>query len=408
MPEDRLAVGHRNEYGIPDRWTAETLPYPPCTDAPHSSLRIMMFLHSFEPGGVERVALKLAGGWRQLGCEVMIAMGRRGGALEREVPEHVRLLYARPNFLAAPIESLWLVPHLVAMVRKHRPDVLFCAGNTYTIVAVLVRLILGSDCPPIVCKVSNSFLRPDLSRVSRWFYQRWVRLQTRFIDQFVGMIEAMRPEIAEITGQPADRIAIVADPALFVLPGRSLHTELYADGGFLLAIGRLVPQKNLGLLLRAFALIGGDARLVILGDGPERARLERMATTLGIADRVEFLGHVPDPTPWLRKAALLVLSSDYEGVPAVIIEAMASGIPVVSTLCSRGIGELLDHGRLGRIVPRGDSVALAAAIESSLASPPDPKAMRLQASRFTLSGSARGYAAILAAASADADRLLCP
>lgn len=355
----------------------------------------MLFLHSFEPGGVERVALRLAGGWQKLGCDVMIAMGRRAGALEREVPDGVRLLYARPSFLAAPIESLWLVPHLVTMVRQQRPDILFCSGNTYTIVAVLVRLILGSACPPIVCKVSNSFLRPDLSPLLRWFYHRWVRMQTGFIDRFVGMIEAMRPEIRDVTGAPADRIAIIPDPALSALPPLRVRDTQGADGGYFLAIGRLVSQKNIGLLLRAFALIGGHTRLIILGDGPERAKLERTATALGLADRVQFLGHVADPTPFLRDAALLVLSSEYEGVPAVIIEALACAVPVVATLCSRGVGELLDHGRLGRIVPRGDSVALAAAMQSALASPPDPEAMRQQAARFTLDASARDYVTIL-------------
>src|SRR4051812_24439930 len=137
----------------------------------------MPFLHSFEPGGVERVAFRLAGAWAQAGCEVKVVMGRPGGALEIERPEGVELLFPRRVSRLAPrMESLWLVPHLVAMVRRHRPDVLFCAGNTYAIVAVLARLLLGRDCPPIVMKVSNSLERRDFGPVMRRLYPLWLKV----------------------------------------------------------------------------------------------------------------------------------------------------------------------------------------------------------------------------------------
>src|SRR5215218_1872397 len=104
-------------------------------------MRILLYLHSFEAGGVERVALRLAGEWAGRGEDVRVAIGRDSGPQRHHAPDNLIYDFARPSRLAAPFESLWMVFHLIAAIRRHQPDVLFCAGNTYTIVAVLVRLI---------------------------------------------------------------------------------------------------------------------------------------------------------------------------------------------------------------------------------------------------------------------------
>jgi glycosyltransferase involved in cell wall biosynthesis len=368
----------------------------------------MPFLHSFEPGGVERVALRLAGAWAEAGCEVVIAMGRRGGALAVEQPPGVLFDFARPNPSAARYESLWLTPHLISAIRRHRPDVLFCAGNTYAVVAVLVRLLMGPACPPIVAKVSNSLDRRDFGPVMRRLYGLWLRIQARFIDLFVGMAETMRPEMAAGLGAAPSRLAIVHDPALSLGDIEALaaaegrRRAPACAGRRFVGVGRLVRQKDFALAVRAFArLAGPEDRLILLGDGPERAALEGLAAALGVADRLELPGHVEDVAPWLAEADAFVLSSLYEGVPAALIEALAAGVAIAATDCSAAMTELLDAGALGRLTAPGDEAALAASMAAAAAEgASDAGAMRAMAERFTIERSGAAYLMLLRAAAA--------
>ncbi|WP_426234644.1 glycosyltransferase [Pseudomonas sp. TWP3-2] len=138
---------------------------------------------------------------------------------------------------------------------------------------------------------------------------------------------------------------------------------------FWLGIGRLVETKGFHLLLEAYALAAKKADvpyLVLAGDGPQRSTLEAQAIALGIERRVHFTGHLRNPYPLIRHAQLLVLSSFHEGLPTVLIEALALGTPVISTDCGSGPRELLDHGRLGQLVPVNDVPALAKAMLRSL------------------------------------------
>lgn len=359
-------------------------------------LKIMTFLHCFQPGGVERVALRLVGAWAQAGREVVVVMGRRDGPLAEEAPDAARYVFAPPLKASAAFESVWMVPHLVAQIRREKPDVLFCAGNTYAIVSVLVRLLLGRRCPPIVCKISNSLARDDFSPVMGALYKFWLRVQARHIQLFVGLAEPMRPELIATLGLPPERAAIVEDPAIRqadIQPREAVREP--REGRLFLGVGRLNPQKDFGLLIRAFASFAGPTdRLVILGEGPERRRLTELIAALGVQDRVELVGHVPDTSGWLRRADVFVLSSKYEGVPAVVIEALAAGTPIVATDCCVSMAGLLEHGRLGELAPTGDVAALARAMQKT--PPRDVAAMQAMAARFTIERAGEAYLKLMA------------
>lgn len=136
-----------------------------------------------------------------------------------------------------------------------------------------------------------------------------------------------------------------------------------------LGIGRLVPPKGFHVLLEAYALASQHAALpylVIAGDGPQRSALENQARRLGIERTVHFTGHLQNPYPLIRQASLLILSSLHEGLPTVLVEALALGTPVISTQCGSGPRELLENGRLGFLVNVNDAPALAQAMLRSL------------------------------------------
>jgi glycosyltransferase involved in cell wall biosynthesis len=264
-----------------------------------------------------------------------------------------------------------------------------------------MKLILGRDCPPIVAKISNDLDRRDTPGWQRWFYRRWLRLQGRFIDHFTGMETPMLAEIAEATGVSADRITVIPDPALseeLIDRLRALpEPERTRPGRRFVAIGRLAAQKNIALMLDAFAQGSGpDDRLALIGDGPDRAALEARAKRLGIAVRVEFLGYRPDPAQLLPAHDVLLLSSDFEGVPAVVLEALAARRAIIATRCSRSMSALLRDGALGTLVPVGDVRALADAIAAARPGDQDDAASLAQARRFTIEAAADRYWATFA------------
>ena len=230
-------------------------------------------------------------------------------------------------------------------------------------VAVLVRLLLGRRCPPTLCKLSNSLERRDLPPLARAAFGWWLRLHGRFIERFVGMAEPMRAEIERCLEVDRQRIDIIRrSRAQGVRTGTASHKSERQPSGVrrFVAIGRMNAQKNFQLLMRAFAgFAEANDRLLIVGDGPERSRLLELSEELGIADRVSMPGHAQSVAEALATADVFVMSSDYEGVPAVIIEALAAGVPIVATDCSVSMNYLLEDGAFGTLVPISDPAALA-------------------------------------------------
>lgn len=365
-------------------------------------LRVMVFLHSFEPGGVERVALRLCDTWaRHPGIDLKLVMGRETGAMRDEAPTHVPRLVIPEPFPTAAWETIWLCIVLWRMIRAHRPDVLFAAGNSYSIVAVAMTLLFGRRCPPVVLKLSNDLERRDLPQPIRWVYHLWLRIQGRQLQRFTGLAGPMRAEIARFMDVDDARITVIEDPALALADVAVLaalgDARQPGAGRRYVAVGRLAAQKNFGLAITAFARVArpGDT-LTIVGEGGARATLERQVASLALANSVLLPGHGAVPRA-LAAADVFVLSSDYEGVPAVVIEALASGLPVVATDCAVSMRGLV--GAWGTIVPVGDAAALATAMAVQPVLTPDQRVAAVQAMHaFTVERAADAYATLFRAA----------
>jgi glycosyltransferase involved in cell wall biosynthesis len=173
--------------------------------------------------------------------------------------------------------------------------------------------------------------------------------------------------------------------------------------------GRLVAQKRFALALRALAALGPDSpvRLLMLGDGPERDELQTLARRLGIAARVQWAGHVPDIAPALANASALLLTSRYEGYPAVLIEALAAGVPVLTTDCSPALPEILFDASFGRIAA-AEPQALAQALHQTMALQPRAEAVAMLVQRHRAQSCADTYLALLDRVVAAKHRLQSP
>jgi glycosyltransferase involved in cell wall biosynthesis len=370
--------------------------------------RVLLLLKGFGPGGVERIALRLADGWQRAGIRSDVLMARVDGPMRGEASAATIHPLTPWPWIADRWPMLRLTVAGMRAVRGHRarhaPTILFCPGNAYTIVAVAMEIILGRHCPPIVAKVSNDLRREDMHRALRPLYRLWLKIQGRTINHFAVLSLPMAREVMALMQVPAERVHVVPNPVLSDAElGDSRDIERRpprsGEGRNFVAVGRLEPQKDYPLMLNAFARgsAPGD-RLTIYGEGRERERIARLAEALGIAERVDLAGFSGDVSGELQRHDILLLTSAFEGQPGAVIEALAAGLPIIATRCCAGMSELLDDGALGTLVDRGDIDGIASAISGARPGTQDRQRARAKAYGFTIEAAVPAYARLFAAA----------
>ncbi len=326
-------------------------------------MRVLTILHDLSAGGSERVALRLAAEWRRLGLESELLLVSSDGVAE--VPAGLPVNRLDPEVPRSLTSRFRIGGALRSAVSAARPDIVFLPGNWHF--ALARGLARTRPRPVIVAKLSNPPL-PALLPGAGPFAVRTLRALLGPVDALAFWPEELSGELARLL--PGMRLEPVPNPPVSVtIRARAPRPAELAR--HVLVAGRLVPQKHVARAVEAFALAAAsrDLRLTIAGDGPERADLERQVARLGLADRVAFLGHVADLAPVLDSADILLVSSRFEGTPSVVFEALAAGVPVVSTACSPVLPRLLDHPGRGRIVDGSDAAGLARALLAQLDEP---------------------------------------
>lgn len=335
---------------------------------------ILMTMHRMSQGGADRVAVLLANGFHAAGIPTDFLLLRSGGEgaelLSRLFDPGVRLHTAGPPMGSRHLELIRGIFAIRALAATARPSLILASSSNMGLVTGVASRPLRRNGVAVAMKLTNPVIRPrDRFAVQKVYRRCLYRFIFRDHDRILTLTDAETSALAATYPEMSDRFVTVAnayvssDLLSIELPEPSAN----AKGPRLLALARMMPQKRLDLLLKAFARLGrSDARLTILGDGPLRSSLEDLARTLGIADRVEMPGFVEDVLPALRSADLFVLSSDYEGLPAALIEALACNLPVVTTDCFPGARAMLGRSALCAVTPIGDPVELARAIEAKL------------------------------------------
>ncbi len=318
---------------------------------PPTARHILTYAEDLRGGGVERAQLRLACGWLAAGRRVTLAIEDIAGPLASELPEGLEIV--TPSRLLA----------LPKVVRRLAPDIIFCPGNFYTGIAAWTRLRLGRTCPPIVAKMSNAPARADHGRLMHAAHQVWLARHGGFLDHLVAMTPATADEAARAT-RMIGRTSVIPNPPAVPIPGALPDLPVR----YILGVGRLEPQKRWDRLIAALPLLADQTiPLVILGEGSERGAIEAQIHALGLRERVLLFGHSSDPLPVMARAAVVVLTSDYEGVPGVLREALSVGTPVISTDSSAAVAEVIDRADRGTIVARDDAVGLISALDAWLA-----------------------------------------
>jgi glycosyltransferase involved in cell wall biosynthesis len=367
--------------------------------------RIALMASDFEGGGVERNLSSLALGLAGLGVEVEFLAGDPGHPYLRGLSPAVRIVPVP----ASGARTAALRDYL----SQARPDLLVTGKLKDDFAALEARAALAPDAGGATRLVAA--VGTPLS--ARFAAHRWNPLKTgretrrirdayRQLDGLTAVSREVADDLVRVFGLGALPLAVLANPivpedldALAAAPcTHPWLNERGPDGRapVAVALGGLRQVKDFPTLLRAFARLERPGlKLLILGEGKERGRLVRLARRLGIAERLDLHGFVPNPFPYLARAQVLALSSRREGLPNALVESMALGTPVVATDCTSGVRGLLQDGRLGDLVPVGDAVALAAALERTLAASAagtlDRDALRRAALPYRLVPAAQGY-----------------
>jgi glycosyltransferase involved in cell wall biosynthesis len=338
--------------------------------------------------------LNLASGMADLGVPPDLVVADATGAYRDLVPDGCTLLdLGVPRVLQA-------LPGLVRYLRRRRPEALLAAMDHANMVALWARALARVPTRVYVSVRSNlsqearhsPFLLGRLMpRAARLFYPR--------ADRVVAVSQGVADDLEALVGLGRLRIQVIPNPVvtpdLRQQAAAPLDHPWFQPGAppVILAAGRLVPQKDYPTLLRAFAALdpARKLRLLILGEGPERPTLECLARELGIAERVALPGFRENPFAYMARARVFVLSSAWEGLPGVLIQAMACGTPVVSTDCPSGPREVMADGRYGPLVPVGAVPALAEAIARTLDDPLSSALLEGRAADFSLAPVTRRY-----------------
>lgn len=337
---------------------------------PTSPGRIAVFTATMGSGGAERSMVRLAAGLAASGHPTDLVLGcRADDAYADELPDTVRVVR-----LGAP-RALLALPRLVAYLRRERPVAMVSSLDYINVIAVLATRLARVGTRLVVNEQNTLSMQSGQSRRLR---QRLVPALVRHsyprADGIAAVSAGVADDLAEV-GVPRQSVHVINNPV--IAPGLEDMLAQPCDHPWftgdhppvLLAVGRLSPQKDFGCLLRAFATVRAsrDARLLILGEGPERPRLESLVAELGLTGDVQLAGWVGNPYPYMARSDLFVLSSRWEGLPTVLIEALFCGLRIVATDCPSGPREILEGGRFGALVPVGDPDALAEAILETLA-----------------------------------------
>ena len=316
----------------------------------------------------------LANGFARRGYRVDLVLASAAGPYLKDVSPDVRVVDLRAGRV---IRALW---PLVRYLRRERPVAMLSAMNHANVVAVLARRLAGVNTRLVVSE--RTTISSEARRASGWSARAVYALVPRLYrraDAIVAVSREAARDLEAFAGLAAGAVTPIYNPfdlaRIARMAAESIPHPWFAPGQrrpVVLAVGRLVELKDFPTLLRAFAAVRQrrDARLLILGEGELRGELAGLAHSLGLGpDDFDMPGFVANPYAYLARAALFVLSSRWEGLPGVLIEAMACGTPVVSTDCPSGPREILEDGRWGALVPVGDGAALADAIEAALRAP---------------------------------------
>jgi len=358
--------------------------------------RIAFFTPALTYGGAQRVTVNVANSLAECGHTVDLVAGRLEGEFIDDISDAVTTVDLDVPQVPG-IGILASVPYLVSYLESSRPAVLFSSRMHTNIAAVVAGRLANVDVHVAATQHSpydwQSKPKDSLARA----------IATRvypLADDVVAVSEGVAESVIANTRLGRDGTTVLNNSidvaAIRMEADEAVDHEWFTDPEIdpIVSLGRLEPVKDYPTLLKAFAILTESrpqTRLVIMGKGSERRRLISLARSLGIDDRTRIPGYVDNPFAYMRRASVFVHSSKSDGLPTVLIEALACSCSIVSTDCQYGPREILNDGRYGVLIPVGDPARMADAIARALGDPSLSDECHERVEQFSLEAGADRY-----------------
>ncbi|MEM3714770.1 MAG: glycosyltransferase [Nitrososphaeria archaeon] len=334
--------------------------------------KIAFFIPALEGGGAERVVVNLVKQFVKLDFEIHLLLSFAKGSYLKEVPDNVRIFDFKSRHV------LYSLPKLVRYLRDEKPYAIVSSLNHANLVVILAKLISKSRTKLLVREDSTpSKELKNNSSIKSKFLPLLMKALYPYADAVVAVSEGVKEDLVKFVKVPQEKVKVIYNPvineSIFEKAKEKVDHSWFCGerSPVIISVGRLTKAKGFETLIRAFSLVRNeiDARLVILGEGEERKSLENLGRELGISEYIWMPGFAENPYKYMSRSSVFVLSSIYEGFGNVLVEALALGLPVVSTDCKSGPREILENGKYGKLVPVGDAESLAKAIVETLRNP---------------------------------------
>ena len=365
---------------------------------------IAIFLSRLNIAGIQRMRINLAKKFVELGFDVHIVVTSADGSLRETIPDIISIVEL------APKGFFTYFPKLFRYLATRKPTHVLSSYEDITLILLIIRTFFGFKFN-LVISAHNALSHVksekgfgNLIKYKVVFFA--MRLLYSKATAVVAVSQGLAEEVAKLCNCSLDRVKVIYNPVIAdnfkQLKDEEPTVDIdliclkYPIIGF---FGRLHPQKRVDILIQAFSLVRSEneCKLLICGSGKELSNLKKLAKKLNLLEDTIFLGDVSNPFPVMRRCNMVVLSSDYEGLGNVLVEAMACGVQVVSTNCPYGPSEILEDGRLGQLVPTNNPLELARAIKYSLSKEfwIDPELLIRASNKFSLSKAAEQYLSAL-------------
>jgi glycosyltransferase involved in cell wall biosynthesis len=334
--------------------------------------KVFFVIPTLAGGGAERVMVHLLNNIDKRKFDPYLVLFQRKGAFLKELPDDTNICILSNKDYALGFKQFFEIISLISLINKNKPAVIVSFMWYTNVISLLAKMLCKIECKVIVAeRTTLSFTNEG--RIVGWIRRWTIRYFYPVSHYYIAQTKQMRQELIEKAHLQSEKIKIIHNP-IDIHEIKKMSKKQIDMAGFnpelslILSVGRLTIEKGYNNLIRAFSHVNkkNDAYLMILGEGEERHRLERLVKKLGVKENVFLPGFEKNPYKYLAHSTMFVLPSLYEGFPNALLESLSLGVPSIATRCQNGPSEIITDGVDGILVPPTDESALVDALKQLL------------------------------------------